>query len=632
MKNIMLLFISALHFLAAAPNPPDITAWDERIKQSQRDAGAKMIAALVSASQSNAASFLIEPGYYRFTATSNGFATLTLSNIGNMRIKADGATFLIEGFKFGFWIKTSSNVVVEGLSVDYDPLPFTQGRIVDIHEEDGWGKCWLDIDVDPGYILPDKIMQDPVTGRKTGTLPVVVFDRDGRNIKMNAWGKPSKIERITDTRFRIFSQPPAYPHPNFKVFMRYSDYGIIKGDRFLMIHRQADCAVFTSSVANIEFTNVTIFASPGLNFVETGHKDWAGGTKYRGCKIIRRPGTDRLISGNCDGFHMHYTKKGPVIENCTAEYIGDDFINVRGAMGMIIEQGSEPNTVYIASRQEFEGDHVLRNGIGIQVIDQDTGAVKSEGTVVSCTKERGSPWVDIATNVKRAVNPLVWENSGKNVFKAVFDKPMNVRRYDYFVYKDNIGEGAVIRGNRFSYNLANGIRMQSRNMLIENNTFEFVRGVGVTVAAYCQWLEGAVAGNVIIRSNSFIDCQRGAHERSIGYSESLGTISIRTGARLGVETLLPGTLYHDILIEGNTIVRPAAAAFFVANASNVTIRGNRIIEPSSLMASHAGANYGLNGNFGVIICENPIEKNIIVEKNLFEKKPSGFPGDVFYGK
>ena len=105
----------------------ETAAWDDATKAAQRDAARKLLADLKRAIGRKDARFVVPPGHYRFEAAAR--PELTISDVSNLEIAAAGATFWFEspaGLKFN----NCRNVTVRGLTLDYDPVPFSQGVIV----------------------------------------------------------------------------------------------------------------------------------------------------------------------------------------------------------------------------------------------------------------------------------------------------------------------------------------------------------------------------------------------------------------------------------------------------------------------------------------------------------------------
>ena len=75
--------------------------------------------------------FTVPPGVYHF-GTFGGPANLTLANLRDFTINAEGALFYYNGRggKDAVNVNNCYGVIIRGLSLDCDPLSTSQGRIV----------------------------------------------------------------------------------------------------------------------------------------------------------------------------------------------------------------------------------------------------------------------------------------------------------------------------------------------------------------------------------------------------------------------------------------------------------------------------------------------------------------------
>src|SRR5580698_9361202 len=72
---------------------------------------------------------VIPPGTYRMTAKP-GSPHLYLHDVRNLTIVATGVTMICEKLSRAIAFENCHNVTLKGLTVDYDPLPFTQGTVI----------------------------------------------------------------------------------------------------------------------------------------------------------------------------------------------------------------------------------------------------------------------------------------------------------------------------------------------------------------------------------------------------------------------------------------------------------------------------------------------------------------------
>jgi len=80
-------------------------------------------------------------------AIPNQFVHLRVANHSNIDIVADGVNMICTDFTRAIDFYGCSNLTLSGLTVDYDPLPYTQGDIVDVNPAEGW----LDVKIHAGY-------------------------------------------------------------------------------------------------------------------------------------------------------------------------------------------------------------------------------------------------------------------------------------------------------------------------------------------------------------------------------------------------------------------------------------------------------------------------------------------------
>ena len=75
---------------------------------------------------------VIPPGRYRVTPRHRQH--LVLQDLADVNIIADGVEMICTETTRALTISNCRNVTLRGLSIDYDPLPYTQGKIVKLSE------------------------------------------------------------------------------------------------------------------------------------------------------------------------------------------------------------------------------------------------------------------------------------------------------------------------------------------------------------------------------------------------------------------------------------------------------------------------------------------------------------------
>src|SRR5690606_7979763 len=98
----------------------------------------------------------------------------------------------------GLHIASARGLTLKNLTIDYDPLPFTQGTIVNI---DPSGK-WYDVRIDPGYPQDDELLH---LFRHHG-VDMMVMDPQVRAIKAGTpnFMRTNQVDRLTEDVLRLW--------------------------------------------------------------------------------------------------------------------------------------------------------------------------------------------------------------------------------------------------------------------------------------------------------------------------------------------------------------------------------------------------------------------------------------------
>ena len=146
------------------------------------------------------------------------------------------------------------------------------------------------------------------------------------------------------------------------------------------------------------------------------------------------------------------------------------------------------------------------------------------------------------------------------------------RRPDLVADLELVGAGFQVRNNVFANHRAGGMRIYSRDGVVENNRFENLSGHGLQLGMELAWPEVHHASRITIRGNRFVNLSN--------------TANIWIGTRLGDYSQGQGTANNDVAIEGNTFTGygarlpgPASGCITVSNGQNVRIRGNTFTAP-----------------------------------------------------
>lgn len=541
MKPIFfLLLLTCGLLLEAAPFPAENSRWTAADLDAQRAAGAGLQRELRQALKTGKKEFRVPKGVYRFAETDpKAAAFFRFLEVKDFTFDGGGSEFYLEKLETAISVYKSENVTIRNLSIDYDPLPFTQGEVVSVD----YPNNTFVFRPAPGYgAFCEPMFKLSLRG--------ILFDRADRRMKLGQTGFGLAMKRKLDNGDYLVQVRGFYNRPA-------QVCGFEPGDLITILGRTAR-AVKTEVSAGCAFENVTLYSSPFVCFVENVGQ---GGHTYTNCRIVKRPGTDRLMSGNADGFNSASVLRGPKLLNCEIDTIGDDFVNFHGVYYRVFEQLSP--TELVVQSFHFYGDGPA------QLSFLESKSWKALG-VRSATV--GAPFTYTVPEKNSAVG-RVWAAAGNfkpgqkvQARRITLDKPLETAAPPIFASLSAIAAGAEIRNCTFRNSLARGIRFQSRDAVIENNLLDRAQSPHLTTAGQPGfWGESITSANLVIRNNTFIE----------GGMDGQG----KTGA--AIEITAPGELaaaecVEHIRFENNKILRSGGPAILVRTARDIQLKDNRI--------------------------------------------------------
>lgn len=565
MSDYRLLLLAALSLFTlpvyshAGPLPPEMAAWTEADKQSQRESGDALLEMIDAAVQRGDSLVQIPVGDYRFNrVTADRRPTHILwRNLHDITIDFQGSTLWFETQHSGIVLAGGRNVVLKNVTFDWDPLPFAQGTITAMSSDPDT----LDIRLDPGYER-EHVSPGLVT---SGNWSACVFDPQTRELRPGQarfmatldWDK-RRANGDYEVAFRSFYGTPL------------ANCGLHVGDKIFLC-QPLGRALRLEGTSNTLLENVTFYASPFVTIAQNG----GTGTTIRDCRIVRRPDTDRLMASNRDGINCANMDKGPLIEDCEMEFIGDDFVNVHGSLSRVLWQ--ESPTQVITSRLNNRGnidtpveisfhDRATMRPLGTRVAQRmttDTWLVTRE----KCLADLSHKWHSGEASLLDYGKPAT-------VHRLELDRPIDLPPDAIIVCEAFSSPGAIIRNNEFRSTIARGIRLQSPDALIEGNHISYTALAAITLFGHASfWGEGPFVHTTRVIGNTVEDAclfQFRSTERA--------AIVVREG------NYRDNQLPYDITISDNDIAFPGNTAISVRGVNGAVITGNTISRYATLPA------------------------------------------------
>lgn len=446
-------------------------------------------------------------GAYRIrTNGKNGH--LVLKDLKNFTVKGNNTTLLLQDNNAtGINISGCENVILQGITMDYEAGCFFQGTVLAVAED---GR-YVDVKMDPAY--PNQLLSSDHV--HLGELSGVFFREDGiqvPSIDNSAFRGVTKIGRHT---YRI-----GLPDTNYK--------DLIKVGYTLAGRGKGGTAVSITNSSGLVFNDITIH-SGYLGIVEGSTE---GGSVFNNLTVVPGPRpegatSDRVFSVNGSVYFARYLEKGPIMDHFTFKGNNDDVINIHGIYGRVAAQENSKTVIVAMGEKDYPpvaGDKIR--------FSTEAGDQLQEVTALTVEPISYTPAVDLTHDM------TITKFTPSHYFRVTLDQDVQVaprwRAFD----ASRAGNGMVIRNSTFQNGLRT-IMLHANDTLIENCTFADIPRHAIEITPELEWKEGGYAFNVTIRNCTF---------RNIGYvpdrEDGMGA-GIRIGGDAGWDN-------RNIVIEGNT--------------------------------------------------------------------------------
>ena len=498
---------------------------------------------------------VIPSGTYRLAPANGGKCVWTLHGLKDVEITADGVTLISTKLTRAVAISHSTGVTLKGLTVDYDPLPFTQGEVTAVADDESW----IDVKLHAGYPRQpysriDVI--DPATRYRKKRMPFLwgtkaaMLDEDTVRVTLKGIGNTAMVGTLAS----LNTGPVADGIPHA-----------------LSIER---CSAVT-------LRGVTIHSAPGMGILEC---DGDGKTQYLGCRVV--PGSkptgaseSRLLSSSWDAIQSKTVRHGPRVENCEIREAGDDSWSVQSSDFLVLKRTG--STLVIACRDEYtigaeKGDR-LKTKIG--------GPEATITGLRGLSREQANLAPEVVQKLTTAANWSEWKVSPK-CLEVTLDQELPVEPGTCVFSPDRMGNGFAFLNNRIHSSGRVLIKGAGR---IEGNILDTPHSMVV-----CPELPGNAAAGIdglIIRKNTI---RRSGWFCAAPWSTQAGALSITAGG--GPQQLRAPAVFANVVIEDNTFEDCSGPNLVISSAQGVKIRGNRFIRPHHEKPDDTGASYGITNN------------------------------------
>ncbi len=504
----------------------------ERIVEISKDASFKDIqAAFAEAAKQSPAMVRFAKGDYRLDPH-GAEAFISFNKANDLTIDGGGANITFTGFLKFVDLEHCQRVLVKNFTFDFDPLPYTAGRVVAVNPK----AATFDLEIAAGHPLPESnphFDQD-----RKGMIMDSAFPRMKRGVSLVF--EHAGWQKLAERSYRFTAANPRQ--------MRE----LVAGDVYVLAPRIVT-GFDVLACDEVVFYNLTAQAIANEGF----NSNFSNRHSILHCHIELKPG--RFLGANNGGHNHHNARIGPWIEGGTWENTGDDICHVNSLV-MGVEKKLAPNRVTLPLRNPYDlvGASValdIQPGDELQFFNRGAGLLVSTRKVVSVERLAKSLDVtldgdvgDIVTGrpgVKRAgVKKIPADDTVTQVFDAS-------RTCNQFVFRNN----TVRNGRRI------GVLAKGRGGLIENNTFEGLGGGAVEF--WNAPFEGLGAVDYVVRGNRIRDCGQLAREHA-----AIWATLFKSGS---------DKLHRNLLIAGNEITGFNGRSIWLRDVQNAVVRDNIIV-------------------------------------------------------
>jgi hypothetical protein len=499
---------------------------------------------------------VLPPGEYRESAI------IRLNDLSGITLDGTGATVIFTNYKNGGIYATGCDALtLIGLTIDFDPLPFTQGTIDELDVNEGR----ILVTLHDGY--PD-LNADTLNGNAHA------FSPDTHLWKTGTPDLHASLEARALTPRRALLR--------FSAANRWRIATLSPGDHLVFPFRQGH-GMSLVRCRDTTVRNLTILTAPGTGILSR----FADGQNRFSYTIRRgpppsppaRPGArsvatiPRLFSTCADGFNYAYARTGPVLENCDFAFMGDDSVNLHGvafSVAAVSDGGREIRILRPYSREHF--DAVIRPHDKARALAKGNFDIRGAAPVESFEYEpapapgsgSGTP---LPSGNKAGEKP-------HSTYRLRLATPLPVDPGDLIDIPAIAAPGYTIKNSHFHDHRARALRLMAPDGLVENNVIEGIKQAAITLGPeYAYWREAGWVHDVTVRGNTI---------RRTGFDPGQRQPDAFTPGAIGTlyrpeQPGLPHPLarHENIRIEQNTIEDVAGPAIHINQADNVHITGNR---------------------------------------------------------
>ncbi len=561
------LYDPAEPYDANAPVYPQVYSAEQ--VEEQRRAGIRLVKEFREALAARKTEFHAAPGVYRLPKGSDfGVGTFDAFTLHLPHCKLIMES--IERPLFSLW-RVKSFEVVGPVVVDFDPLPYSQGRIVASDYE----KRRVTVEVAPGFrALVAKADKEELFYAYSPTgiwLPNISWSQFAwNNATLSANGRSVTFSAGQDLQ------------------RDYWDRLYSPGNLTTIGPSGPDWLFVLEEVGNLTVRDLDFY---GGGFCYRNATETCTLTRVRG---RRRPGTNRLCGGG--GWQSSTRKCRVTLDSCEFRTSQDDLLDMSSSNMDMVWQKTGPRELVVWSNiwHRYQDDEP---GSRFAFYQRDFTPLTS-AKLVSAQRvpdAEAKPWIEPAAEFIRTTMKFKDQTGYRAFWRLTFDQDLDLERGTLVEDVADRQMELVMRNCLWSDAGVRVMIQSGKRLELTNNHFVRLAG-GLDVVTDSWWWQGATIHNVLIADNVFINCSYGAL-----WGSGRAALSVHNGTP-PIAAFPASYPNSDIVIRNNHIDGSSAGAIIVQNSERVQITGNycrslfQMKKPQAAIDVAGSANLHISGN------------------------------------
>lgn len=486
-------------------------------------------AALEEIRKGKAAKLVFPPGRYEFHPERASEQYLFVSNndeglkriafplkdMEGIEIDGGGSTFVFHGYTVPFLIDHSSDITLRNFTVDFSRPFHSEGKVLAITPDH--------VDLEFSQEYPHEIRNGVLVftnGQKASGPATTVTNGEilypyGSLLAFD----PVKRETafMAKDRYKVGEGIAAVELAPNQVRLKIPDISASVGDVLVFSPKNRDVPGFViTDSSGIRLTDITLHHCGGMGVIAQRSED----VFVHKMQVTPPPGGARIVSTTADATHFVNCIGKIELVDCLFEQQKDDATNVHGLYAKIVHIHA-PNRFEVALvHPQQAGVDFIKPGTRLEL--NDGPSLREEGFATVKSVER--------LNKHRTIVEIEGALPGSvTVGDSVADADANTA--------DVLIKNCVMRGNR-----ARGILLGSRGPMVIEGNFFHTPGAAILFEGDSRfWFEQAGVRDVVIRGNTFDNCNYGVW----------GTGTIQVGSGIADEYKGVSRYNRNIRIENN---------------------------------------------------------------------------------